>query len=110
AELEGLEQAMEQALAAGAAERYLELNQAFHFAIYRMAQAPTMLSMIEGLWLQIGPVQGLYSATALAVGSTAHATVLAVLRRRDAAAAAEPLRTDIRIGIRLLADTTGFED
>lgn len=109
AELEELEQAMEQALAAGVAERYLELNQAFHFAIYRMAQAPVMLSMIEGLWLQMGPIQGLYSTTTLAVGSTAHVNVLSALRRQDTEAAAEALRTDIRIGIRLLAETTGFE-
>src|SRR5690606_1273194 len=33
----------------------LEINQQFHFAIYRAARSETMLAMIENLWLQSGP-------------------------------------------------------
>ncbi len=109
AALKALNQGMDRALASLAVERYLELNQAFHFAIYRAANAPVMLSMIEGLWLQIGPVQGLYTGGAVSVGATSHATVLEALQRHNEAAAAEALRTDIRIGIDLLLETSGFE-
>jgi DNA-binding GntR family transcriptional regulator len=105
-----LNEAMDRALAERAAEKYLEMNQAFHFCIYTAANAPVALSIIEGLWLQMGPVQGLYTETSVGVGSTAHARVLEALQQRNADAAAEALQEDIRIGIRLLAETSAFED
>jgi len=108
--LQRLNDAMDKALAEHAASRYLELNQAFHFAIYAAASAPVALSIIEGLWLQMGPVQGLYTETALGTGATAHGRVLEALRAHDAEAAAAALREDIRIGIQLLANTSAFED
>src|SRR5690554_2432007 len=33
----------------------LELNREFHFRIYRHADSPVMLGIIESLWLQSGP-------------------------------------------------------
>lgn len=104
-----LNEAMDKALKDHAAAKYLELNQAFHFGIYTAANAAVALSIIEGLWLQMGPVQGLYTETSVGVGSTAHARVLEALQQRDASAAAEVLQEDIRIGIRLLAETSAFE-
>lgn len=35
---------------------YLRINQAFHFTIYRAAEQPVLLGIIESLWLQIGPM------------------------------------------------------
>jgi DNA-binding GntR family transcriptional regulator len=37
----------------------IEANMRFHFTAYKAAQMPTLLSIIEGLWLQIGPVLNL---------------------------------------------------
>jgi len=108
--LQRLKDAMEKALADRAAQKYLELNQAFHFAIYAAAGAPVALSIIEGLWLQMGPVQGLYTETTVGTGATAHERVLEALRGRDAEGATTALREDIQIGIRLLAATSAFED
>jgi len=34
----------------------IRANQKLHFAIYRCAQMPTLLLMIETLWLRIGPI------------------------------------------------------
>jgi DNA-binding GntR family transcriptional regulator len=34
----------------------MRANRRMHFAIYRSASMPTLLQMIEGLWLQVGPV------------------------------------------------------
>lgn len=34
-------------------------NKDLHFALYRAAGLPTLMQMIEGLWLQIGPVLNL---------------------------------------------------
>ncbi len=35
--------------------RYVPANRDFHFTIYRAAGSDTLLSIIELLWLQIGP-------------------------------------------------------
>jgi DNA-binding GntR family transcriptional regulator len=34
----------------------IRANRLMHFTIYRAARMPTLLQMIEGLWLQVGPV------------------------------------------------------
>ena len=37
-------------------QEFFALNREFHFAIYQAAKSPLLFSMIEQLWLQIGPV------------------------------------------------------
>lgn len=39
--------------------RAMHNNKHLHFALYRAAHLPTLFQMIEGLWLQIGPVLNL---------------------------------------------------
>ena len=34
----------------------LGVNETFHFAVYRLARMPVLYRLIEGLWVQIGPV------------------------------------------------------
>lgn len=34
----------------------LAVNETFHFALYRLARMPVLYRLIEGLWVQIGPV------------------------------------------------------
>lgn len=36
--------------------RLIAINKDFHFRIYEAAEMPALLQIIEGLWLQIGPV------------------------------------------------------
>jgi DNA-binding GntR family transcriptional regulator len=36
-------------------KRYLALNQEFHFQLYQAARMPLAMSIVETLWLQIGP-------------------------------------------------------
>lgn len=40
-------------------QRAMRNNKALHFTLYRAAHLPTLFQMIEGLWLQIGPVLNL---------------------------------------------------
>jgi DNA-binding GntR family transcriptional regulator len=75
-------------------------NQAFHFAMYRAAGLPPLVSIIEGLWLRIGPVLNLdmrSSAVRLRIGRAerCHARMLAAISRRRAAAARSALVADI---------------
>ena len=37
------------------AKKYLDLNQEFHFQLYLAARMPQAMSIVETLWLQIGP-------------------------------------------------------
>lgn len=75
-------------------------NQRLHFAIYAAARMPTLMSLIAGLWLQIGPVlnfdlrSGLQRLRALAAHEH-HGLLIAALARRDGPAARRALVGDI---------------
>lgn len=75
-------------------------NQRLHFAIYRSARMPLLLTLIEGLWLQIGPVlnldlrSGTERLQKLAVHEH-HAQLIAALGERDARGARRALVGDI---------------
>lgn len=78
----------------------MRFNKDLHFALYRAAHLPTLMQMIEGLWLQIGPVLNLdFSAgpERLREGQAHvhHANLLAALRSRDADGARKALIADI---------------
>ncbi|EHS53671.1 transcriptional regulator, GntR family [Rhizobium sp. PDO1-076] len=76
-----------------------EINQRFHFQIYRAAGSQVLIPMVESLWLQSGPVvraaahihdeQGGLAAT------NHHWTIVAALEARDEQAAVEALANDI---------------
>jgi len=75
-------------------------NHQLHFAIYRSARMPALLSLIEGLWLQIGPVLNLdlrSSSERLAklAAHEHHALLVASLARRDSRGARRGLVGDI---------------
>ncbi|TCR64854.1 GntR family transcriptional regulator [Bosea sp. BK604] len=76
-------------------------NRDLHFALYEAAGMPSLVEMIERLWLKAGPILNLdmrHEPGRLRGGSAvqAHAALLAALRRRDAPAARAALENDIR--------------
>lgn len=76
-------------------------NRDLHFAVYRAAGLPSLLAIIEGLWLCIGPVLNLdirSSPARLRMGAAekAHGELIAALTARDGAAARAALEADIR--------------
>lgn len=75
-------------------------NAAFHFAVYAAAGLPTLLPIIEGLWLRIGPVLNLdlrSSAARLVMGGAerCHAELLTAIESRRPRAARAALTRDI---------------
>ncbi|MFS8037109.1 GntR family transcriptional regulator [Xanthobacter sp. AM11] len=75
-------------------------NKDLHFALYRAAHLPTLMQMIEGLWLQIGPVLNLdFRAGPERVrqgeAHIHHAALVAALLARDPQAARTALVADI---------------
>ena len=76
-------------------------NANLHFAIYRGAGMPALVSIIEGLWLRIGPVLNLdmRDGAGRLTGGIAmhlHTAMVAAIERGDAAAARDALLEDIR--------------
>lgn len=105
AELAGIEQAgrrVVQARTANRIDRFLAANQEFHFAIYRAAHSELLQSIIETLWLQIGPHLG-YVVSKMEDGDLSHTVdmgphdaLLAALKARDAEGARRALAADLK--------------
>lgn len=75
-------------------------NKDFHFAIYRAAAMPTLVRIIEGLWLRVGPIINLdlrSSAMRLRahVAEQHHAAALAAIEQQDEDAARAAITADI---------------
>jgi len=78
----------------------IQSNQEFHFLIYRAADMPVLMRLIEGLWTQIGPVLNLDIAEGSAritnkVPVKHHNALVLALEQRDPSLAATALATDI---------------
>lgn len=83
------------------ATRAVRANKDLHFAVYRAARLPTLVGIIEGLWLKIGPVINLdlkESSERLTTGDAErqHAHLVAAIERQDGTAARDALVADIR--------------
>ena len=90
----------DRACAAGRLADFVAANQAFHFDVYRAAHNPLLQSLIETLWLQIGPylaliAEGSTANDCRAIDLTAHAKLVDALERGDAEAARAALKSDL---------------
>jgi DNA-binding GntR family transcriptional regulator len=101
-DLQALQTAIDTATMAGDIKESLSANKMFHFAIYRIADNPTLLRIIEGLWLQMGPFVSLTGellahtpAAALKLARDHHLDLLDALIARDSGRAREALQADI---------------
>jgi DNA-binding GntR family transcriptional regulator len=112
-------EAMDAAVAKENVQAYLARNQEFHFTIYRAAQMPSALRLVENLWMQVGPVlnfllaresarPNLYLSRSDGVFQKYHRSALSALRRRDAAAAKESIVDDINEAADFLLTTAHF--
>jgi DNA-binding GntR family transcriptional regulator len=77
-------------------KEYLRANRAFHFIVYNAARSPTLVGIIETLWLQISPYFNLLHGSGNYItANTRHQAILQALEARDGEAACEGLRADI---------------
>ncbi|MDF2764372.1 MAG: GntR family transcriptional regulator [Rhodospirillales bacterium] len=104
--LDALNQAIERPGASRTPD-YLINNREFHFAIYRNSGMPTLLSIIESLWVQIGPLltiqQRIYSK-APDQAQLHHRRALRAFRRRDGAQARAAIVADIQDAAEIIAE------
>jgi len=84
----------------GDVEQALRLNKELHFAVYEAAGLPILTSIIESLWLKVGPVINLdlRASQRLATGGAEryHGALVEALSARDGKAARKALAGDIR--------------
>ena len=86
----------------------LGINEGFHFTVYRLARMPVLYRIIEGLWVQIGPVlTRLYNQVDNASIELQHPhdVMIRAMRQKDAPAARQALASDILWASRHLEDT-----
>ena len=92
-------QSMCNAVDAGDAVRYLSSNRRFHFRLYEAANTSVMHSVIEGLWVQVGPyLNQVFRSRDAGSTRTAghhHTEVLQALRRQDGSSAARAIWSDL---------------
>ncbi len=95
-ELEHINADMQGAVPSDNVRRYLAANQRFHFTLYAAADSSAIFPIVESLWLQVGPfLNGVFTNAGTRSARDNHTQVLKALRRRDAPAAGEAIRSDL---------------
>ncbi len=112
-ELAGIErncQAMQTAADGGDLDGYVRANWAFHLSIYRASRMETLVSLIESLWLRVGPYVKFMmpDQRSLAASMPDHWSAFRAIERRDGAGARKAIVDDIGHSavtlIKMLAD------
>lgn len=105
-ELERIHQSLARHRKAGEYQEALGCNEAFHFRIYRLAGMPVLYDIVEGLWVQIGPIfNRLFERiNPKDVSNHPHLDMIAALKRRDGSAARRAVASDITWASRHLED------
>lgn len=93
------------------AEQAVRANKELHFAVYRASYLPTLVGIVEGLWLKIGPVLNFdlkISHERLRNGGAAehHRLLVAAIDAKDGTAARNALVDDIK-GAAAFIESTG---
>ncbi len=115
--LRALHLAMGTAVEVDDSRRYGELNMAFHFDIYRIADNKTLATLIEALWLRMAPFVSRKRSLipsdptqAWQVACGHHEALLTALQRRDAEAARLAMREDLSALGKIDGYWEGIED
>ncbi len=95
--MKSLGRVMARSLAARDAKGYLAANENWHLLLYRAAGSPTLLALIETVWLKVGPLSNRLfdDPQAPPVLNDGHDDALAALGRRDAAAVRRAVERDL---------------
>jgi len=94
---------MDAAMAGGDVATYMASNYAFHFALYEASGRPTMIRLIETLWLQFGPfMRVVYGRLGTAGLVDQHTLALDAIATGDAEGLSQAIRADIADGMALI--------
>jgi DNA-binding GntR family transcriptional regulator len=87
---------------------YLVKNREFHFCLYQSSRLPTLVKIIEALWLQIGPlltIQQEEFASEGVIVQTHHHRLLKALKKHNAAEARAAVVNDIEDAAKIISAT-----
>ncbi len=98
--LEDVHERMIAAISDAESKLALSLNEQFHFLIYRASGRPMLVSMIEGLWLRVGPLMNLLTPRYQRSyqGAKNHSAAIEAARAGDGAALREAIVKDLTDG------------
>lgn len=103
-DLERADGELEEAIKKGDPDMYSQKNWEFHFTLYRAAECPILLRLIESIWLQFGPFMRLVTGR---LGTTyqvdQHHKAIEALKNKDETALREAIRLDIKDGMERIA-------
>lgn len=97
AALAALVRQMDEAIAQGDIKAYLDANEAFHLTLYLAAGSPMLMTLIETVWLYVGPISNRLhqDAAVWATMNDAHSALPALLQN-DADGVAHAIAEDLR--------------
>jgi DNA-binding GntR family transcriptional regulator len=100
--LRALQDGIEQSIEKGDSRTHTALNMAFHFEIYRIADNPVLIPLIQMLWLRMAPLVAstvpLLTSKPTAfrrVGGENHEKLLTAFQARDPAGAEDAMHRDL---------------
>lgn len=103
--LRSVDEAIDACMARGDAEGYMRHNHRFHFMIYEKAAAPTLLALVDSVWLRFGPfMRHVYGRFGTADLQDQHQVALEAIARGDAAALRQAIAEDISQGMRFIGE------
>ena len=102
ARLREIDKGMRASARRGDTNAYLDGNFQFHFVMYRLGASAFMLTIIEKLWVRVGPlIRACFNETGFSDSSRHHASIIESL----AAGQADPLRQAVVADITVAAQT-----
>ncbi|MBL4604075.1 MAG: GntR family transcriptional regulator [Emcibacteraceae bacterium] len=108
--LEKIDDEIEDAINKGEPILYSQKNREFHFTIYKAANCPIMLRLIESIWLQFGPFMRIVVGrlgTSYIVDQ--HINAITAIKNKDERALREAIKKDIYDGMdRIAKELLGY--
>ena len=110
--LEDIQKQLNSALEDGRYPDVLALNKAFHFRIYDLSKMPHLVTIIESLWVRVGPtLNKLYPEFAISKRGVAnHQWAIRGLQDRDGLTVRAAIENDLRDGYRRLSAVVSQEN
>ncbi len=101
--LEAIDAAIADAALRHDATAYVRGNLDFHRSLYLRAQSPALLSIVETIWLQLGPtMRAVYAKLRRTSPPAYHRQILSALKAGDEPGLRLAVRTDVTQGLRHL--------
>jgi DNA-binding GntR family transcriptional regulator len=105
AKLAAVDECIDQTMISGDVEGYMRANYRFHFSIYEWADAETLRSVVESIWLQFGPFMRMaYGRLRTSKLEDHHQAALDAMRRGDEGALRAAIAADAGQGMGFIGD------